>query len=117
MDNESKSKWEVAFGRTLRMFALIVAAACMVMITGGLVLLLYHTGFEPWQAILLEHFAGTICVLGAAAISFTTVVFLRQSEGPIEFEACGMKFRGASGQFVLWAFGVIVLCLCGKMLW
>jgi hypothetical protein len=80
-------------------------------------LFLYHTGFEPWQTILLEHFAGTICLLGAAAISFTTVVFLRQSEGPIEFDALGLKFRGAAGQFVLWTFGVIVLSLCGKMLW
>jgi hypothetical protein len=87
------------------------------MMAVGLSLLLYHTGFDPWQNIFLEHFAATVGVLGASICSFGAVVFLRQSEGPIEFEAWGMKFKGAAGQVVLWAFGIIVLSLCAKLLW
>jgi hypothetical protein len=47
--------------------------------------------------------------------SFALVVFLRQTEGPIEFEGLGMKFNGA--QVVLWAFCIIVFALCAKLLW
>jgi hypothetical protein len=37
----------------------------------------------------------------SAVASFGIVTFLRQSEGPIEFEALGLKFKGAAGQLVL----------------
>ena len=55
--------------------------------------------------------------MGATILSFALVVFLRQTEGPIEFEGLGMKFKGAAGQVVLWAFCIIVFALCAKLLW
>jgi hypothetical protein len=64
-----------------------------------------------------QHPLGTIGLFGMAIFSFSIVTFLRQTEGPIEFEALGMKFKGAAGQVVLWAFCVVVLSLCAKLLW
>jgi len=113
----SKSNWDAEYARILRMGALIASAVSTLLMTGGLMLLLWHTGFDYWKSIFFEHFAATLGLLGASAASFGSVVFLRQSEGPIEFEALGLKLKGASGQVVLWAFGVVVLALCAKLLW
>jgi hypothetical protein len=91
---------------------IVSALACGVMI-----LLLVHTGFDFWQDAIKEHLSGTIGLIGIAVAAFGVVTFLRQTEGPIEFEALGMKFKGAAGQVVLWGFCVIVLSLCAKLLW
>jgi hypothetical protein len=82
-----------------------------------IILFIFHVGFDFWKDLVKEHFPGTIGLMGATILSFALVVFLRQTEGPIEFEGLGMKFKGAAGQVVLWAFCVIVFALCAKFLW
>jgi hypothetical protein len=114
---DSHADWDTRYGRLLRTIGLIVSVAVVVIATAALLLLLLHTGFGFWQDVLKEHFLGTLGLIGIVVVAFGTVNFLRQSEGPIEFEALGMKFRGASGQVVLWGFCVIILSLCAKLLW
>src|SRR5215204_3054654 len=106
--------WKTAYGRALRIAAM--AGALVSSITVGITILLFIStvGFEFWKDIVKEHFPATIGLTGACILSFATVVFLRQTEGPIEFEAVGMKFKGAAGQVVLWAFCIVVLVLCTK---
>jgi len=55
----------------------------------------------PVFAILKSSFASVIALL--------VVVMLRYSAGPIEYEAAGMKFKGASGPVVLWIFCFLAL--------
>jgi hypothetical protein len=69
------------------------------------------------KAPLFDHLVGASGLTGAAIVSFAIVVFLRQTEGPIELEGLGMKFKGAAGQVVVWAFCIIVFALCAKLLW
>jgi hypothetical protein len=38
----------------------------------------------------------------AAIAAFIIVALFRQNEQPLEFEGFGFKFRGASGEIVLW---------------
>jgi hypothetical protein len=65
---------------------------------------------ESWLAILLdEHYAAMAGTPLAAVTAFCIVSVLKVTNGPIEFEGFGFKFRGASGPIVLWllCFGAI----------
>jgi hypothetical protein len=73
--------------------------------------------FQYWEEILRDHFAAIIGLPGAAAASFALVVFLRQTDGPIEFEAIGFKFKGASGQVAMWAICFLAIASAIKMCW
>jgi hypothetical protein len=110
-------EWDVRYGRNLRTIAMIFAVAVSFLGCGVLILLLIHTGFSFWQDSIKDHLLGSVGFTGILSSAFTVVIFLRQSEGPIEFEALGMKFKGAAGQVVLWCVCVIVLSLCAKLLW
>ena len=117
MSNTEPEQWESKFGRSLRAIAVwgaILAAgsqACLVL------LFFYHSGMAPWLEIAKQHFLATVGLTGFAIVSFAIVVFLRNSEGPMEFSVWGLKFKGASGQVVVWAFCVIVLSACAKVMW
>jgi hypothetical protein len=111
------SEWDTRYARVLRTLALVTAVILAILAYGTLILLLIHTGFEYWQDVFKQHFIGTIGLVGICAMAFGIVIFLRQSEGPIEFEAIGMKFKGAAGHVILWGFCVIVLSLCARVLW
>lgn len=109
--------WDMSFGRIIRTIGLSAAIIVAVLACGTLILLLLHTGFDFWKDQLKAHFLGTIGLCAISCAAFGIVIFLRQSEGPIEFEAIGLKLRGAAGQVVLWAICTIVLSLCAKLLW
>jgi len=111
------SEWDAKYGQFLRAVAMIGAVIACVIVGVVQIQFIYHVGFDFWKELVREHFPATLGLQGAAIISFGVVVFLRQTEGPIEFEGLGMKFKGAAGQVVLWAFCIIVLTLCAKLLW
>jgi hypothetical protein len=71
--------------------------------------------YSEWPKLFETHFAAIIP--GAAAAAFVLVVLLRQTEGPIEFEVSPVKFKGASGQIVLWAICFLSIAAAIKMLW
>ena len=115
--SDPSEEWDVRYGHILRTIALVVSVIAAILACGTFILLLVHTGFDFWQDVIKEHFPATIGLAGVVAVSFGIVTFLRQSEGPIEFEVIGMKLKGAAGQVILWAFCVIVLSVCAKLLW
>ena len=53
----------------------------------------------------------------AAAGAFLVVMLLRNTEGPLEFEGLGFKFKGASGPVILWALCFLVIASVIRMLW
>ena len=73
--------------------------------------------FVRWQQVLNKHFAAIIGLPCAALVAFAIVVFLRQTEGPIEFEGLGFKFRGASGQVAMWIACFVAIALAIRLLW
>jgi hypothetical protein len=111
------TEWDTTYSRVLRVIAMIGAVAGCLVMSAAIILFLFSVGFEFWKDLVREHFAATMGLTGATIVSFAIVVFLRQTEGPIELEALGMKFKGAAGQVVLWAFCTVVFALCAKLLW
>jgi hypothetical protein len=73
---------------------------------------------ENWfMALVKEHYAALIATPSAAALAFVIVTLLKVTSGPIEFEAFGVKFHGASGPIVFWilCFGAGVAAI--YLLW
>jgi hypothetical protein len=50
-------------------------------------------------------------------VAFAIVVFLRQTDGPIEFEGLGFKFKGAAGQVVMWVISFSAIAGAIKLVW
>jgi hypothetical protein len=90
-------------------------------ICGGFVFLytiyIVAVGFSDWQAVLRDHFAAIIGLPGAASLAFALVVFLRQTDGPIEFEGLGFKFKGAAGQVAMWIACFLAIAGAIKLCW
>jgi hypothetical protein len=71
-----------------------------------------------WFTRVLEaQFAASVGVPLSAISAACIVLLLKATTGPIEFEALGFKFRGASGPIVLWIFCFLAVIAGMKMLW
>ena len=67
--------------------------------------------------ILQQHYHAIIGLPAAAAISFIIVVFLRQTDGPIQFEGLGFKLNGAAGQVIMWVVCFLAIAGSIKLIW
>jgi hypothetical protein len=107
--------------RLVRCAALGVAIAATALITGLYTVWMIY--FLPWSfdnkagEILQRHYQAIIGLPAAAAVSFIIVVFLRQTEGPIEFEGLGFKLKGAAGQAVMWVVCFLAIAGAIKLVW
>jgi len=117
MSPPENTSWDDRFSRILRIVAMGGALLAVTVQTAVSLAFFYSLGFDPFKQIVRDHFLSTIGLVGYAIASFAVVVFLRNAEGPIEFEIWGLKFKGAAGQVVLWAFCVCVLSLCSRAMW
>ena len=85
--------------------------------------ILYHavwgnTSPETWPVVILQkHFAAMVGTPLSAMTSYCLVSLLKVTNGPIEFEAAGFKFRGASGPIVLWLFCFLAIGAVFHLLW
>lgn len=66
---------------------------------------------------LKDHYAALVGLPAVASVSFILVVLLRQTDGPIEFEGFGFKFRGASGQVAMWVISFLAFAIAIKLVW
>jgi hypothetical protein len=94
----------------------VLTALCAVVIFGYAILVVAY-GFRYWEEILRDHFAAIIGLPGAAAVAFMLVVFLRQTEGPIEFKGLGFEFKGASGQVAMWVVCFLAIAVAIRLCW
>ena len=71
-----------------------------------------------WPKLVEEHFSAIIGLPMAALGSFVIVVFLKQtSQEKIEFEGLGFKFKGPSGEVILWLMCFLGMTIAIKLLW
>jgi hypothetical protein len=75
----------------------------------------FSSGF--WVKILQDHFSTLVVIPFGAGFSLVVVILLGATQGPIEFEAIGLKFRGASGPIVLWCLVFLSLMASVRILW
>ena len=73
---------------------------------------------DTWLSILLDkHYAAMVGTPLSAVTAFCIVTLLEVTNGPIEFEALGFKFRGASGPIILWVFSFLAVGIVFHLLW
>lgn len=78
---------------------------------------------ELWRAdswllgIIQAHFAATVLLPIALLEAFCIVMLLKFVTGPIEFEALGLKLRGAAGPVILWIFCFLAIVTGIHLLW
>lgn len=65
----------------------------------------------------LQHFAAAIGLPFAALAALGLVTLFETRSGPIEFEALGLKFKGASGPIIFWVLSFLAIAVAIKLLW
>ena len=99
-------------------FAGLLALTAVVSVFLLFFLVIYvQFGKGYWLNITLNHFPAVIGLPGAAAAAFVVVAVLRNTEGPIEFEGLGFKFKGASGPVILWMLCFLAVSGAIRLLW
>ena len=111
----NEGRQERVIQRAAFLFALLgVVAAALIF---GYTIFAVAVGFPYWADVLKDHFAAIIGLPGAAVIAFILVIFLRQTEGPIEFEGPGFKLTGAAGQLFMWVICFLAIACAIKLVW
>jgi len=89
----------------------------LIMVVSTGILLYFSFPVETLRELGKAHSRALLGMPCCAMMSLTVLSLLRVSAGPIEFEALGFKFRGASGPVVLWIFTYLA-CISGVVaLW
>jgi uncharacterized membrane protein YhdT len=70
-----------------------------------------------WLPIAQEHFAAVVGLPMAALASLCIVLIVRTSSGRLEFEAWGLKFKGAAAPIVFWVLCYLAMAVSIKLLW
>jgi len=63
-----------------------------------------------------DQFNVLIGIPASAVSALLLVIFLRTTNGPIEFEVFGFKFKGASGPIVMWVLVFLSIVAAIKVL-
>jgi FtsH-binding integral membrane protein len=98
-------------------FWFAVAAVLGAAVVFAFALLVVQQQYTKWEETLEKHFAAIIGLPGAAAVAFVLVIFLRQAEGPVEFEGLGFKVKGAAGQVLMWVLCFLSIAAAIKLVW
>ncbi len=73
---------------------------------------------DTWPTVMIDkHFAAMVGTPLSAMTAYSIVSLLKVTNGPIEFEALGFKFRGASGPIILWVFCFLAIGVVFHLLW
>jgi hypothetical protein len=75
----------------------------------------YNEAF--WVDLVRQQVPAMIGLPAAAVASLGLVLLLENTSGAIEFEAVGLKFRGASGPIILWAVCFLAISMAIKLTW
>ena len=111
----SVSAWEERLRKLLSWIA-VIAVVCY----GILLFALFLIGGsrEPrMQELVLKHYPTVVGLPSAAAAALFIVLVLKAAAGPIEFEAIGFKFKGASGPVVLWVLCFLAIVAGIRTVW
>jgi hypothetical protein len=86
-----------------------------------IMLLVYALWVERFDPVLTEfvikNFPTIIGLPFASIAAFIVVALFKQSETAIEFEAVGVKLKGAAGEIILWLICFIVIVGAISILW
>jgi hypothetical protein len=98
-------QWLVVIGGTIVAGAFVIGVAVTMTFDPRL--------FE----LALKQLPATFGLPLAALASLAIVICLRTTNGPIEFEVIGFKFKGASGPIIMWVLCFLAIAAAIKLLW
>jgi hypothetical protein len=114
---------EAAFSAKIREVTAVVALITIAGLAGAFFGFLIHNLFwdaspHGWMVhVIKKHFAATIAVPLSAFSSLCVILTLKTTSGPIEFEAFGFKFQGASGPLIFWLLTFLGFIAAVNTLW
>ncbi|MGH6846332.1 MAG: hypothetical protein ACREC0_02505 [Methylocella sp.] len=105
--------------RRIGQFGFGVAVLFVAMAVIMLILNTYWMAQQEWyfKDVLREHMLVIVGLPMATGVSVAIVVFLRQTDGPIEFEGLGFKLKRAAGQVTMWILTFLAMAVAMKLLW
>jgi hypothetical protein len=119
MTDESVKMEQTGFARFLAVAtitsAIIVAVALAVAFAKIAFLMFSDDNFI--KDLIRDHFKFVVGLPGSAYSAYVIVVLLRQADGPIEFEALGLKLKGAAGQVLMWILCFMTFVSAIHILW
>ena len=121
-DDDSQPQYhvDVELRRLVTWGGVLSIAILTAVIFGYIGYLAVHGGQEPtnWIVVILKvHYAAVVGTPMCAFLAFFIVSILKVTSGPIELEAMGVKFQGASGPIVLWMLSFLSVVFAFHMLW
>jgi hypothetical protein len=121
-DNERRRALsETKFGKLLGGVAVVVLLVWGVQILGFVTysVLTQAPPSKGWlNKIIQDHYPAIIGIPLMSMSAICIVMIFQVAIGtPIEFEALGFKFRGASGPLLMWVICFLVLTLAMRVLW
>lgn len=120
MPNENQSVDENRERRLFRRIVAVLALAGVTLVGGVFLFFLARdvANAEPWMMeVFRAHSAAVLGLPTAAFAALCIVLFLEAKSGRIEFEGFGFKFRGASGEIILWVICFLAITASVKLLW
>ena len=95
------------------------------MIVGGVIFagyIAFTVSTFFWQGgwiseLLREHYVFFVGLPFAAMLAYFLVATLESTRGLIEFEALGMKFKGASGPIIMWVVVFLAIVVAIRLVW
>ncbi len=117
--NEEKMPEEKSNGPgRIAMFAAFFGVAVVLLGVSGWIMEFILANDPISTELIVKNFAAIVGLPLAAIGSFIVVVFLEHTtDGPLEFEGFGFKFKGASGPVVLWVLCFLAIAGMIKLLW
>ena len=106
--------------RIFRRIVAIMALIAATFVGGVFVFFLVRdmANAEPWMMEVFRAHPGALLGLPLAALAALCIVlFLEAKSGPIEFEGFSFKFRGASGEIILWVICFLAIASAIKLMW
>jgi hypothetical protein len=96
-----------------------IAVTAALIVAVVLIALLWSVvrNFNEWPETLRDHFATILGLPIAMSVAYVIVFFLRQADGPIEFEGLSFKFKGASGQVAMWVLCFLAIVGAIRLCW
>ena len=103
----------------IKFYSVISLVSLFIISCWTLIGLYIYFGFSSglWVKMLQDHFPILVVLPFGAGFSLVVVILLGATQGPIEFEAIGFKFRGASGPIVLWCLVFLSIMASVRILW
>ena len=103
--------------KSIRVFVLIGSIFFYTVLFSNILYLIVFVPDSWVLTIVKEHFVYSIGIPFAVFGAFFIVMVLEYTNGPIEIEGLGLKFKGASGPLLMWILCFLSIVFSYTLVW